>query len=38
VIVDAAGRRIEATESRYLADRYALVVRFDVDLPDGASD
>lgn len=34
VIGDATGRRIEATESRYLADRYALVVRFDVDLPD----
>jgi GntR family transcriptional regulator len=34
VIVDNHGRRIEATESRYLADRYALVVRFDVEAPD----
>ena len=33
VIADAHGRRIEATESRYPADRYALDVRFDVDEP-----
>lgn len=33
VIADAHGRRIEATESRYRADRYALVVRFDVEAP-----
>jgi hypothetical protein len=31
VIADGHGRRIEATESRYPADRYALDVRFDVD-------
>ncbi len=31
VIIDARGRRVEATESRYCADRYALDVRFDVD-------
>lgn len=31
VIVDAHGRPIEATESRYAADRYALDVSFDVD-------
>ncbi len=34
VIIDARGRRVEATESRYPADRYALDVRFDVE--DGA--
>jgi GntR family transcriptional regulator len=34
VITDGHGRRIEATESRYRADRYALLVRFDVDAPD----
>jgi len=34
VIVDGHGRRIEATESRYPADRYALVVHFDVEGPD----
>lgn len=34
VIIDEHGRRIEATESRYRADRYALLVRFDVDAPD----
>jgi len=28
--MDVHGRRIEATESRYPADRYALDVRFDV--------
>jgi GntR family transcriptional regulator len=33
VIEDAQGRRIEATESRYAAARYALEVRFDVDGP-----
>jgi GntR family transcriptional regulator len=39
VIVDGDGRRIEATESRYAADRYALDVSFDVEGPvsrDGA--
>jgi GntR family transcriptional regulator len=34
VISDAHGRAIEATESRYPADRYALDVRFDVEAPD----
>jgi len=34
VIVDGHGRRIESTESRYPADRYGLVVRFDVEAPD----
>lgn len=34
VIVDAHGRRIEATESVYPADRYALDVQFDVEAPD----
>jgi len=34
VIADVHGRRIEATESRYPADRYALVVQFDVEGPD----
>jgi GntR family transcriptional regulator len=39
VIMDGHGRRIEATESRYLADRYGLVVSFDVEGPDlGAAD
>ena len=33
VIVDGHARRIEATESRYPADRYALVVDFDVERP-----
>jgi GntR family transcriptional regulator len=33
VILDAHGRPIEATESRYAADRYALHVSFDVELP-----
>ncbi len=37
VIVDAQGRRIEATESRYLADRYALVVSFEVAARDPVS-
>ena len=31
VIADVQGRLVEATESRYPADRYALDVRFDVD-------
>ncbi|MGH2474653.1 MAG: UTRA domain-containing protein, partial [Candidatus Limnocylindrales bacterium] len=31
VIVDGHGRAIEATESRYPADRYALDVQFDVE-------
>jgi GntR family transcriptional regulator len=31
VIADAHGRRIESTESRYPADRYALEVRFEVE-------
>ena len=31
VIADSRGRRIEATESRYPADRYALDVLFDVE-------
>jgi GntR family transcriptional regulator len=34
VIVDGHGRRIEATESRYVADRYGLDVQFDVEAPD----
>ena len=34
VIVDGHGRRIEVTESRYPADRYALIVHFDVEGPD----
>jgi len=33
VIVDGTGRRIEATESRYPADRYALDVSFEVESP-----
>ena len=42
VIVDAAGRPVEATESRYAAERYAIDVRFDVqdanaDLPAAVS-
>lgn len=36
VISDAHGRLIEATESRYPADRHALDVRFDVEVPDPA--
>jgi GntR family transcriptional regulator len=35
VIVDGHGRRIEATESRYPAERYGLVVQFDVEGPNG---
>jgi GntR family transcriptional regulator len=34
VIEDTHGRRVEATESRYAAARYALEVRFDVGAPD----
>lgn len=37
VIVDGHGRRIESTESRYPADRYGLVVAFDVEPPDHVS-
>ena len=38
VIVDAHGRPVEATESRYPSDRYAIDVRFDVeDAGTGAS-
>ena len=37
VITDGHGRRIEATESRYPADRYGLVVQFDVDPPELAA-
>jgi GntR family transcriptional regulator len=33
IIQDAQGRRIEVTESRYMAERYALDVRFDVEEP-----
>ncbi len=33
VIMDRHGRPIEATESRYSADRYGLVVHFDVEPP-----
>ena len=36
VIVDGHARRIEATESRYPADRYGLVVDFDVERPEPA--
>jgi hypothetical protein len=31
VILDAHGRPMEATESRYPAERYAIDVRFDVE-------
>ena len=34
VIVDGHARRIEATESRYPADRYGLTVDFDVERPE----
>ena len=34
VIEDGHGRRVEATESRYPADRYGLVVGFDIEGPD----
>jgi GntR family transcriptional regulator len=33
VILDDEGRRIESTESRYPADRYALEVQFEVEHP-----
>ena len=36
VIFDGHARRIEATESRYPADRYGLVVDFDVERPERA--
>jgi GntR family transcriptional regulator len=36
VIRDTHGRRIEATESTYAADRYALDVQFEVDGRDVA--
>jgi GntR family transcriptional regulator len=35
VIVDEGGRPIEATESRYLGERYALDVQFDVERQGG---
>ena len=38
VILDDGGRRIESTESRYPADRYALDVSFDVEPPAEAGD
>jgi GntR family transcriptional regulator len=38
VIVDGHGRRIESTGSVYPADRYALDVQFDVEVPDVGSD
>ena len=38
VIMDIHGRRIEATESRYLADRYGLGVQFDVEGSTPGSD
>lgn len=34
VIEDGHGRRVEATESRYPAERYGLVVGFDIEGPD----
>ena len=37
VIETSDGERIEATESRYPADRYALDVRFEVERPAVAS-
>lgn len=37
VIADVHGRRIEATESRYPGDRYALEITFDVEEPDRPS-
>ncbi|HEY3522298.1 MAG TPA: GntR family transcriptional regulator [Candidatus Limnocylindrales bacterium] len=36
VILDGHARRIEATESRYAADRYGLDVQFDVEAPEVA--
>jgi GntR family transcriptional regulator len=38
LIFDEKGRPLELTESRYVADRYALVVEFDVELPRAAAD
>ena len=38
VIVDNHGRPVEATESRYPGDRYALDVRFDVEEPAARTD
>jgi GntR family transcriptional regulator len=38
VIVDDEGRRIEATESRFPADRYALDVDFEVEVEDLGTD
>lgn len=38
VIADGHGRRIEATESRYRADRYGLVVGFDIEGSDPERD
>ena len=35
VIVDGAGRPVEATESRYVAGRYAIDVRFDMEAAAG---
>jgi len=37
VIADAQARPVEATESRYPGDRYALDVRFEVDTPAGGA-
>jgi GntR family transcriptional regulator len=37
VIVDGQGRAVEATESRYPADRYAIDVRFEVEDPVATS-
>ena len=34
VIADGHGRRVEATESRYAAERYGLIVGFDIEGPD----
>lgn len=38
VIADGHGRRVEATESRYPADRYGLIVGFDIEGPDPERD
>lgn len=38
VITDGHGRPIEATESRYAADRYALAIAFEVEAPDRGDD
>jgi GntR family transcriptional regulator len=37
VIMDGRGRRVEATESRYRADRYGLDVQFDVEVAEGGT-